>query len=1204
MAAALLLGGCSTFAASPRVQGVEVLAVTNNLAEVPNVFAARMNLGLYDVATIADLRALNTARHKTNVYVGGYFTLDDGGGGEFYWSPTSTASTNRGLVFKNGAESATGRWIRVRDDSRMQVTWFGAIPDDGVDDTLAIRAAIPSAITYKTSLYAAAGIFDISPQAESYIFSAHEVPAGSINFNNLLFEGAGCAHRLSRLDTDPDQTYSRGTVFKVSGNMANKICFQNGASTMNVQYKNFSIVGTGWNVAGSIGIRHSALSSHFEAYNVSVQHMELGYDVAGNWPTDGKANGDFVAFHRISTKDCGIGIKCTSWASYPFTVHNVALEARIPLWIYDTTTTSPKVTVTGSFIAPLAEFGGVVITGLVTAATSSTFTVGSLQKFTQYRDVNSFHLINVSSNAATAADVEIGMFAYAEKNCIPTGAGRVPTWGVENVVTAVNTGTSTLTVSGNVDTTELVGTPIYIIKPAIAFLGENFDIHGNVIERRQVDDKGFGFKLFHANGWGSTWSFRNNVINDFSEGSGANAIMPTIYHNPTVTHHAFPLSIEDNVINMLYAKFEVSGSYGVRFKNNKFWTLPLIIDHNGTVAEGVIREGDSHILKTRFPFAFLDQTTEARALVAQMGPDRYQQIGGLMKRPLRTVTAAPTSGTSGEIAITEGTPGTIYTIGAVSGISGYYDASAITAGTAAITSGSTVATVTNITGLFIGRVITIAGAGAGGADLTTRIVDIEIRHNDGAKRLHLFHTAGTTVTAGTIAAVAPVVESALTIGRANSTTSQLKVKGGSEGNDIFELERTDGATQNFSIRLGSGTAIFRDKTGSRNWMTLSSETAAVAARFDAGLTLTAAGTPGTPSAGQMHLYSVSDSLRVLSPALGAHTLYGVLSSDTPSNGQVAKWNTGGNVTWENDLGTVFSTGLGLTNVSGVLSNNIVAGANVTITAGADGQLTIAATPGGGGGSGDVVGPASSVASEVALFDGTTGKLLKRATGTGIPKLTAGVQSIAVEGTDYLGPARISNSGYGAGWDGANATAPSQNALFDLLHLGDTDDDGLVDKVDLGSAGFMKTTAGGVISSVASIDLSTSDVTGTLDVARLPASAKARGIELRLRGSELANGTAAVGYVKTGFTITEATLTANASCSIVIGVQVDTYPTLPDSSDNICGSAKPTLSSASASKDTTLTGWTPAIPSNSRVRLVVESLTAGSATEVVLNLEGE
>ena len=58
---------------------------------------------------------------------------------------------------------------------------------------------------------------------------------------------------------------------------------------------------------------------------------------------------------------------------------------------------------------------------------------------------------------------------------------------------------------------------------------------------------------------------------------------------------------------------------------------------------------------------------------------------------------------------------------------------------------------------------------------------------------------------------------------------------------------------------------------------------------------------------------------------------------------------------------------------------------------------------GGGGSGDVVGPASSSASEIALFDGLTGKLLKRATGTGVAKVTSGVLGVAVAGTDYYAP---------------------------------------------------------------------------------------------------------------------------------------------------------------------------------------------------------
>lgn len=46
------------------------------------------------------------------------------------------------------------------------------------------------------------------------------------------------------------------------------------------------------------------------------------------------------------------------------------------------------------------------------------------------------------------------------------------------------------------------------------------------------------------------------------------------------------------------------------------------------------------------------------------------------------------------------------------------------------------------------------------------------------------------------------------------------------------------------------------------------------------------------------------------------------------------------------------------------------------------------------GTGDVVGPAEAVDSEVALFNSTTGKLLKRASGTGRPKLTSGVLSLA------------------------------------------------------------------------------------------------------------------------------------------------------------------------------------------------------------------
>jgi hypothetical protein len=59
-----------------------------------------------------------------------------------------------------------------------------------------------------------------------------------------------------------------------------------------------------------------------------------------------------------------------------------------------------------------------------------------------------------------------------------------------------------------------------------------------------------------------------------------------------------------------------------------------------------------------------------------------------------------------------------------------------------------------------------------------------------------------------------------------------------------------------------------------------------------------------------------------------------------------------------------------------------------------------------GESGDVVGPSNSVDNEIALFSGTSGKIVKRASTTGILKATSGVIAAAAAGTDYLAPADI------------------------------------------------------------------------------------------------------------------------------------------------------------------------------------------------------
>jgi hypothetical protein len=135
-----------------------------------------------------------------------------------------------------------------------------------------------------------------------------------------------------------------------------------------------------------------------------------------------------------------------------------------------------------------------------------------------------------------------------------------------------------------------------------------------------------------------------------------------------------------------------------------------------------------------------------------------------------------------------------------------------------------------------------------------------------------------------------------------------------------------------------------------------------------------------------------------------------VSAQSPSNGQVLIYNTTTSL-WE--------------------KNTLTAGTGITVTNGA-GSITIAAS--GGGGSGDVVGPASSTDNAVARFDGTTGKLVQNSSfvvndsgevttgiwkgteitvpygGTGVATLTGIVKgngasafSAATAGTDYLAP---------------------------------------------------------------------------------------------------------------------------------------------------------------------------------------------------------
>lgn len=95
-----------------------------------------------------------------------------------------------------------------------------------------------------------------------------------------------------------------------------------------------------------------------------------------------------------------------------------------------------------------------------------------------------------------------------------------------------------------------------------------------------------------------------------------------------------------------------------------------------------------------------------------------------------------------------------------------------------------------------------------------------------------------------------------------------------------------------------------------------------------------------------------------------------------------------------------TTGLGITNTStGILSNNIVAGANVTITAGASGQLTIASSGGGGGSA-----PVGTMVSNGSTFVAGTVPIATDTTGTnftGTATITVTTTNASFKGTVFV-----------------------------------------------------------------------------------------------------------------------------------------------------------------------------------------------------------
>lgn len=112
--------------------------------------------------------------------------------------------------------------------------------------------------------------------------------------------------------------------------------------------------------------------------------------------------------------------------------------------------------------------------------------------------------------------------------------------------------------------------------------------------------------------------------------------------------------------------------------------------------------------------------------------------------------------------------------------------------------------------------------------------------------------------------------------------------------------------------------------------------------------------------------------------------------------------------------------------------------------------------------------------------------------------------------------------------------------------------------------------------------------GTFAAPAAPSRTGVIGVVIDGGGSAITTGVKHDLYVPFACTITASTLIADQTGSIVLDVlKSSAYSTVPTVS--IVASAPPTISSAAAAQDATLTGWTVSIAAGSRLRLSVTSV---------------
>lgn len=156
------------------------------------------NLGTYGTSGLPDSTIINVA---------GYYSQNDGGGGQFIWQHASATTPYQGMII--AGVTGTGRWFRLWDGYHLNILWFGVVGDGSTDNTAALQLAF--------NFKALAEVYEPLPQV-SYI------ERNNVYFNTFPLRVAAPTKNATQFVEPIGNSYSGGVKLHgmwVFGNIHN-----------------------------------------------------------------------------------------------------------------------------------------------------------------------------------------------------------------------------------------------------------------------------------------------------------------------------------------------------------------------------------------------------------------------------------------------------------------------------------------------------------------------------------------------------------------------------------------------------------------------------------------------------------------------------------------------------------------------------------------------------------------------------------------------------------------------------------------------------------------------------------------------------------------------------------------------------------------------------------------------------------------------